>query len=215
LFETARSYLPQDGALPREQWTLALTSGRDYYFVKGVLEALVAALKGQAALEAVPTQQALFDRAKSCELLLAGRRLGFLGEVSAAALKAFGLRAGTTVAEVDLAVLASVAQLVPQYVEQSAFPAIERDLNLIVDDKVNWSTLAATVRQSAGPGLEGLCYRETYRDLEKDGAGKKRLLFSITLRSAERTLTNEEADQLRQTVVAACRQQHGAVLLGA
>jgi phenylalanyl-tRNA synthetase beta chain len=214
LFETARIYLPQDGTLPREQWTLALTSGRDYHFVKGVLEALVAALKGRASLDALPTQQSLFDGAKGCELQLAGQPLGFLGEVSLDALKTFGLRAGTTVAELDLTVLASVAQLVPQYVEQSAFPAIERDLNLIVDEGVRWSALAATVRQSAGPSLEGLCYRETYRDPERDGAGKKRLLFSITLRSAERTLTNEQADQLGQTVVAACRAQHGAVLLG-
>jgi phenylalanyl-tRNA synthetase beta chain len=62
--------------------------------------------------------------------------------------------------------------------------------------------------------LETLQFQEVYRDKKKDGADKKRLLFSITLRSSERTLTSEEADQTRDQVVCACRDKHGAVLLG-
>jgi phenylalanyl-tRNA synthetase beta chain len=61
--------------------------------------------------------------------------------------------------------------------------------------------------------LEGLRYQETYRDPAKDGANKKRLLFSLTLRSPERTLTGEEADAARDAVVAACKAKHQAVLL--
>ena len=215
LFETARIYLSQGQELPREQATLALTSGGDFYRVKGVIEALVAVLKRTARLEAVPAKQPLLDGVKSSELRVDGQRLGFLGEVAPAGLKQFGLRAPTTIAELDLSVLGVLAELIPQYSAPIAFPAIDRDLNLIVDEAVRWSTLAETVRKSAGACLESLQYRETYRDAEKDGRGKKRLLFSITVRSAERTLTNEEADQIRQAVVAACRQEHGAVLLGA
>ena len=215
LFETARICLSRGHELPWEQPTLALTSGGDFGRVKGVVEALVTALKRTAQLDAEPTRQPLLDEHKACELRVQGRRLGFLGEVSPAGLKQFGLRAATTIAELDLSVLVGLAELVPQYSEPIAFPAIERDLNLIVDEAVRWSALAETVRQAAGGCLERLQYRETYRDPEKDGRGKKRLLFSITVRSADRTLTNEEADQIRQAVVAACRQEHGAVLLGA
>ncbi len=215
LFETARIYLSRGSDLPFEQPTLALTSGRDFYRVKGVVEAVVAALRRSARLEAVPTQQPLLDGTKACELRVEGRRLGFFGEVSAAGLKQFGLRESTSIAELDLSVLVALAELIPQYSEPIAFPTIDRDLNLIVDEAVRWSMLAETVRKSAGACLESLQYRETYRDAEKDGRGKKRLLFSITVRSAERTLTNEEADQIRQAVVTACRQEHGAVLLGA
>ena len=63
--------------------------------------------------------------------------------------------------------------------------------------------------------LEAVEFRETYRDpQQKDGQGKKRLIFSIVLRSPERTLTNEEADEIREQIVSACSQQHAAVLLG-
>jgi phenylalanyl-tRNA synthetase beta chain len=214
LFETAHIYLPQEGGLPDEQWTLGLVSGGDYYRVKGVIEAMIAALGSTARLETVDTRQSLLDPATSCQLQIGGKRLGFLGAVAPSGLKAFGLRTPATVAELNLSLLADLAELIPRYVEQSPYPAIERDLNLIVDEAVRWAVLAETVERSAGGCLESLSYQETYRDPRKDGGGKKRLLFSITLRSSARTLTNEEADEIRRQVVDACERKHGAVLLG-
>ena len=103
--------------------------------------------------------------------------------MNANGLKQFGLRSPTTVLELDLGVLADVADLVPQQRALSDFPAIARDLNLIVDESVQWADLASTIRAAVGPLLETLQFQEVYRDKKKDGADKKRLLFSITLRS--------------------------------
>jgi phenylalanyl-tRNA synthetase beta chain len=89
-----------------------------------------------------------------------------------------------------------------------------RDLNLIVDEDVRWANLVGTVRTAAGGDLEDVTYQETYRDTKKDGAGKKRMLFSISLRSRERTLTSEEADGIRDRIVDACAREFGAKLLG-
>ena len=122
--------------------------------------------------------------------------------------------APTTVLELDLSVLEEVANLVPQQQALSDFPAIARDLNLIVDESVRWADMADTIRATVGPLLESLQFQEVYRDKKKDGADKKRLLFSIALRSPERTLTNEEADVARDAVVRVCGDKHQAVLLG-
>jgi phenylalanyl-tRNA synthetase beta chain len=129
-------------------------------------------------------------------------------------LKQFGLRGPCSVFELDLTVLCEAAHLIPQQRKLSDYPAIARDLNLIVDESVRWADLAATVRAAAGPLLETLRFQEIYRDQQKDGADKKRLLFSISLRSADRTLTNEEADGVRDRIVAECGQRHQATLLG-
>lgn len=213
LFETARIYLPTGDGLPREPWTLAMTSGGDFYFVKGVVEGLLAALNPAARLEAVDTSQPLLAPERSCELQLNGRRFGFLGELLPVGLQQFGLRGATTVAEVDLSVLMAAADLIRQYSPQSPFPAISRDLNFVVDEPLRWSELATTVREIVGQSLEQLEYRETFRDTAKDGAGKKRLLLTITLRRADRTLTGDEADAIRDQVVTACNSRHGAALL--
>ena len=70
---------------------------------------------------------------------LGDRLLGYLGEVSARGLKQFRLRGATTVLELDLGVLAAAANLIPQQQPLSDYPAIARDLNLIVDETVPWA----------------------------------------------------------------------------
>ncbi len=213
LFETARIYLPKAGLLPREQMTLAAISGRGFLHMKGVVEGLLDALHIHASLNLGDFQHELLEPGGACELKLGGERLGFLGETSAAALKASGLRAATTILEIDLGAIASSATLVPTYQPQSPYPTIARDLNLIVAETVRWADLAATVRTAAGDALQQIEYLDTYRDPQKDGLSTKRVHFSFTLRAADRTLTGPEADAIRETIVAACQRQHGAKLL--
>jgi phenylalanyl-tRNA synthetase beta chain len=213
LFEIAKIYLPGIEELPTEQRTLGISSGGDYASLKGVVESLVAVLNPACSVEVRETKQSLLDSDRSCELRVNGELLGFLGEVTPAALKTSKLRAPTTVAELSMDALGAIAQLIPQHVQQSAFPAMSRDLNLIVDESLRWADLANTVRESGGKLLEDVAYQDVYRDTQRDGSGKKRLLFSITLRSSETTLTNEQADEIRDTIVAACGQQHAATML--
>lgn len=212
LFETASVYLPRPGELPDEQWSASLVSGRDFATVKGVIEALCRALHVPGDLTVEPVQQKLLHPDRSGLLRIGAEVLGILGEVTPAGLREFGLRGRTVIAELRLAALAS-ANLIPQFKPLSALPAIARDLNLVVGESVRWSDLAATVREAGGESLESLTYQETYRNPAKDGPDKKRLLFSFTLRTADRTLTSEEADQIRDLVVAECGRRHGATLL--
>jgi phenylalanyl-tRNA synthetase beta chain len=154
----------------------------------------------------------MFAAGQACELRLEGERFGFLGDVSAIGLKRFELRGPSAVAEVRIALLERVANLAPQAVELSPFPAVERDINLVVAESVRWGELAVTIQSAAGADLERLVYRDTYRDPERLGSGKKSLLFTLILRRREATLTSVEADQARDAVVAACAKAHGAQL---
>ena len=236
LFEIAKIYLP-GGRLPEEWWMLGITSGRSYPEVKGVVEAIVAAIdpklerqagslsyeerqagnlsyeEGQAgSLSYENTDLPLLDPNASCRLMLDCQLLGYVGQLSAAGQKQSDLRGPAIVAELKLAPLLARAELIPQYVPLPAFPAVSRDLNLVVDEAVRWAQIAATVRRNGGPDLESLEYRDTYRDAQRLGAGKKSLLFSIGLRGQEGTLTSQQADSVRDRIVAACRQEHGAEL---
>jgi phenylalanyl-tRNA synthetase beta chain len=223
LFETAKVYLPRAGQpaqtnqLPQEELMLGLTSGADkpnaFYALKGTIEAVVAALNPAARLETKLTAQPLFAGDRSCELMLDGRTLGVLGEVAPAALKKFELRGKTVVAELKIGELIKAAVLVPRYVPTPDYPAIERDINLVVDEKIRWNDIAATVRDCGGTMLESLDLKgEPFRDEQKIGAGKKSFVVTLTLRSRERTLTNTEADELRTRVVDACSKGFGATL---
>jgi len=213
LFEVAKVYLPREGELPREPLMLSATSGRGFLHLKGVVEGLLKELHIELPVALADFKHSMLAADKACELRLDGERLGFLGELSPGALKAFNLRGAAAVLEIDMSILAERAKLVTKYSPQSPYPTMARDLNLIVAESVRWAELAATAREAAGSDLEKLEYLDTYRDPHKDGEGTKRAHFSFTLRAQDRTLTGPEADEIRDAVVEACKQRHGAKLL--
>jgi phenylalanyl-tRNA synthetase beta chain len=212
LFEMARVYLPQSGALPNESLMVAVATGRDFLAVKGVIEGIISQLGSTASVTTEPYKHPLFAPSRSCELRCEGNLLGYLGQLSPAALKQFELREPTTVAEISIEALETIANLVPQAANLSPFPGVSRDLNLVVDEGIQWARLATIVREAAGPLLESLEYRDTYRDRERLGPGKKSQLLTIMLRKNDATLTGAEADDVRNRIVDACAKSLGAVL---
>ena len=212
LFEIARIYLPRAGELPDEQLMLGITSGRPYAEVKGIVEAVLAAVNQDVELEAAEAGCGLLDPGASCQLRLGGELLGYVGQLVPEAIKRSGLRQGTTVAEVRMERLVEAANLVPRYAAQPPYPAVTRDLNLVVDEAVRWADVAATVRSHCGQYYESLRYQDTYRDPQRLGEGRKSLLMTIGLRWSEGTMTSQEADRVRDEIVAACAQAHGAEL---
>ncbi|MBI1901971.1 MAG: phenylalanine--tRNA ligase subunit beta [Planctomycetia bacterium] len=224
LFEMARVYLPQErfasasnGALPGEELMLSLTSGGDFFAVKGAIEALVEALNPAARLEArdVPS-----ELAPACGLLsprraalyLEGELLGLVGEVSADGLSRFDLRNATTVAELKVAVLLKFAQVVTKYQKPPEFPAMVYDVNLKVGEPVRWSAIEKIVRQHGGKHLAGVRFQETYRSQKLVEEGKKKILFQISFRSPAGTLTHEQVNQDHARIVEKCGKELGAEL---
>jgi phenylalanyl-tRNA synthetase beta chain len=212
LFEIAKIYLPKTSGLPEEPWMLGAVSERGLLEVKGVLRAVLCELTKTAELHTADAEIP-GCHGNCCQLLVGDTLLGYLGELSAAGQREYDLRRGAAFAELRMDRLAEIAELVPQYREQSSFPAIRRDLNLIVGERVKWSALADTVLSACGNLLDSMEYRETFRDSAKDGPNKKRLMFSFLLRAPDRTLTREEADEISAHVVHQCAQQHGAALV--
>jgi len=212
LFEIAKVYLPRGKKLPEEERMIGLASARSFEEVKGLIEAIVAALNPAATVEAAEASFDLLAPGACCRLLLDGEPLGVLGRLGAEGLKRLDLRGETTVAELRTSPLIRAARLIPTYSPLPAYPAVSRDLNLVVDQRVRWADVARTVAAASEPFCEELQYRDTYRDPQRLGADKKSLLMTLVLRSREGTMTNQQADELRERIVAACRREHGAEL---
>ena len=212
LFEIANIYLPAADGLPDQRRMLTLTSGGSFLELKGVLETLVSAIAPASRLETVAIDESFFAAGRGAQLKLGEKLLGYLGEVAEAGLAPFELRGGTTVAEIELGVLVDAAELIPQAETLSPYPPVGRDLNLVVDEQVRWSAVESIVRSCGEDLLETIAFQEEYRDEKRLGAGKKSLLFSIQLRSAESTLTNEQADAVREKIVSVAGKELGAEL---
>lgn len=213
LFEIAHVYLPTGGELPQEPLMLGLVSGRDYAEIKGVVEQVCREIDPATTLEFTDSELQILEPSRSATVRIAGKVVGHVGVVSPGGKKTFGLRQPTTVAEIDLTALIDQAVLIRRFKPLSEFPAVSRDFNFILSDDVPWRDLEQTVRENAGPLLESITYRETFRDEQRDGAGKKRVLLSLSLRSHEDTLSGPQVDAVCQAVVAACQKALGAQLV--
>lgn len=212
LFEIANVYRPRsEVTLPDEPTRLALVSGRDYLGLKGVVEALLARLHAERDLEVRPVALPDFIPGRAVELLLGGTHLGYLGEVAPARLQALELRGATTAAELEFDVLMARANLVPLHHPLPPFPAVMRDLSLVVARTLSWAELASAVREAAGPTLEAVLYLDTFRggNLPED---RQSLHFGLRFRHPDRTLTGEEVEQAIQAVLAACVRRFDATL---
>ncbi|MCA9138716.1 MAG: hypothetical protein KDB00_18220, partial [Planctomycetales bacterium] len=147
-------------------------------------------------------------------LTLGESHLGYIGVVDPKTLKQWKLPGNVVVAELSMAALLDGAQLVPQQQVVSMFPSVERDLNFVMAESVRWNELENVVRSAVGEQLKSVSYRETYRDPDKDGKDRKRVLLSVHLQRNDATLSGEEADALIQSVVGDCKTKLGAELLG-
>ena len=214
LFETAKVYFADNGEkIPTQPTLLGFTTGSDYFAAKGIVETLVDSLARGAQVELRPFENPLLDLDQSGSLYLGDQLLGFIGAVSEAGRKQFGLRNPTCVAELDIDTLKESTVLIPTHQNQSLFPSLSRDFNFVMNNDVRWSQVEQTVRVSGGDLLESVRYLETFRDEKKDGPDKKRVLLSVTLRSPSETLTGEQAESVSQKIVDSCKKDHDAVLL--
>ncbi len=92
-----------------------------------------------------------------------------------------------------------------------AFPAIERDLSLIVDEALPWGRVASLVEQAGLDHFAGVGFVGTFRG-EQVGSGKKSLTARLRFRLPDGTLRHEDVDSQIARVVELTRNELGATL---
>jgi phenylalanyl-tRNA synthetase beta chain len=227
LFEIAHAYLqrrevpPADLRMPspvEEPLLASFVTAGGYLRAKGLVEAVLARLGvAVASIEVRPFAAGVFAAGRTAELVLRRpghdeERVGVIGEIATAALEAFGLEGPVAAAEVRLDRLDFAPREERPLVRPSDFPAVERDINLVVVETVAWAEIAAAIREAAGEILEHCRLVQVWQDAERLGAGKKSMVVSLRLRSDTGTLSGDEANRVVERVVQACRERVGAVM---
>lgn len=214
LFEFARVFLAADPERPEAQPNmLGFVSGKSFAEMKGIVELLVSRTNREATVTARPANRPEFIAGRGCELLINGKGLGWLGEISDDVRQKLELHDPVTAAELDLTVLEGIANFFPSYVPFPEFPPMDRDLNFVLDEAVSWQELEEVVRKSAGPLLESVEFENQYRG-QQIPTNKKSYVLKLNFRASDRTLTGEEVDSAVKAVVAECAVTLSASLRG-
>jgi phenylalanyl-tRNA synthetase beta chain len=148
---------------------------------------------------------------RTSALLVAGREVGFLGEVDPSVLAGYGIDGRVAWLELETAALFAQIETTPQMQSISRFPSSEFDLAFVVPDDVPASAVEATVRSEAGMLLEQLTLFDVFRSAQL-GEGKRSLAYRLRVASLEGTMNDTQTGELRRKVVEAVELAHRASL---
>jgi phenylalanyl-tRNA synthetase beta chain len=213
IFEIANLYhMPDKGKHPVEDRTCAIAlygkkaaqtwcdaaRSLNFYDLKGYVEALIAAA-GCQELCVAKIEKSYFSPGRAQEIRAWQTPIAFLGEISSSLLREWDLKAPVFYAEISLENLVKHAQPNRPFIDWPRYPAIERDLSLIVKDDVLCGSLMQEIR---GLG-EGLIRDVKLFDLfrgKRIPEGYKNLAFRIVYQSPERTLISDQVQKLHDRI---------------
>ena len=198
LFELAHVYLPTGEQLPEEPWHVAGIVGTGFAAAKGAVEGLYAALGVQPE----------FRPANGLPRRARGARTD---EGWVLALRDPDLPGAWGAFELDVDALVERVPETVVYEDVITYPPVRQDLAFTVSEDVTAGELVATAREAAGPELREMRAFDVYRGGQID-PGKKSIAFSVTFQSPERTLTDEDALVLRESIVDSLKGRFAAEL---
>jgi phenylalanyl-tRNA synthetase beta chain len=143
--------------------------------------------------------------ARAARVLAAGERAGWLGELHPAVAEAWELPP-VAAFEVDLDVLFAAAPDTLLYEDVTSFPAVHRDLAIVVPEGVPFASIADLL--AAPPLVESVQVFDVYRGPQV-GEGRKSLAVHVSFRAPDRTLTDEEVDGVVSELTTALRDVGG------
>jgi phenylalanyl-tRNA synthetase beta chain len=198
LFELAHVYLPSGEKLPEERWHVGGIAEGGFAHAKGTVEGLYETLGITPA----------FHPADDLPVPGRGARTE---EGWVAVVRDPELPGAWGAFELDVDGLAARAPDLVVYEDVITYPPVRRDLAFTVPEEATAGDLVAAAQAAAGPELREMRAFDVYRG-DQVGPGKKSIAFSVAFQSPERTLTDEDAAELRDRIVKALESSFGAQL---
>ena len=227
LFEVGKAWVPgaAAGRIEDERHELAIAlagpapigwaaaaRAYDYFDLKGVVETLFSRWADSAISVTPLTDSPAFHPGRSGAIQWMGRAIGELGEIHPDLAEAFDLRGSVLAARIDLDVLAElVKDRKASFREIPRLPGSQRDLAIVIDQATPAGDVLAGAREAGGELVESVALFDVYQG-EHMAVGKKSLALRFWLRSAEKTLTEDEIGAAMDQVLKQLKKRFGAAL---
>ena len=225
LFETGRVFL-RDADGPREALHLAAVAcgparaeqwGEaarevDFFDLRGDFESVLALVGDAGRVEFLPADVPWLHPGRSARIVRDGRLLGHLGHLHPALLHALDIGQEVLVMELDQAVLTQRA--VPAARELSRFPAVRRDLAVVVAQAMPWAAIEASLRTALGAQLRAVMPFDVYQGKGME-TGFKSVAMGLIFQDDSRTLAEQDIEKAVAAALDGLARDCGATLRGA
>ena len=221
IFELNTVFLPQSNSeLPEERLKLSFAVMKEelsdswnvnapgFFYLKGVLESYCKQL-GIEDLELIRGEFSALHPGRSAEVIIAGESSGYLGELHPDVQENYDLSQRVTICELDFANIVAAATPNREYQPLPKYPALRRDIALVVEDEVTSKEIKDLILQVGSDIIESIQLFDLYQGEQLEN-GDKSLAYSIKYRVADRTLTDDEVNQVQSKIEEKLNQKLGA-----
>lgn len=204
VFETGKSYFYGEGGVPSEKDMLSMVfcgmKIRDWqnkqavcvFDLKGVIEALFDKF-GIQGYEFKAASSVLFAPGESAVIIIDGKSAGICGRLSKELLESYDIRIPVFAGELEMDALRACVKPEQKFSEIPRFPAITRDISLVVEDRISNAEIVSLIRDVCGEYATSIKPFDLYRG-EQIPAGSKSILYCVEYRASDKTLTDEEVN---------------------
>ncbi|MCH5188273.1 MAG: phenylalanine--tRNA ligase subunit beta [Oscillospiraceae bacterium] len=214
LFEIATVYLAKNlpvTELPEEKKiiTLGAYGAVDFYDLKGAVEELMEDMGVSGVTFDTAKPNPIYHPGKSADVYINRKKVGTIGEIHPDVAVNYDIDEAY-VGEIELAPVLEAANADVKYKPLSRFPAVTRDIAMLVDDAIKVADIEAVIRRAGGNLLEELELFDVYKGSQIP-EGKKSVAFAAVYRG-DKTLTDEEINKIVGKTVRSLEHVVGAVL---
>jgi len=215
-FEMSYVYLPHKlplEDLPEEKHvlTLGMYGNTDFFEIKGIVEDLFDVLH-ITDYEIVPERDnASFHPGRTASVLIKGEKIGTIGEIHPDVAENFEVPERTYVGVLDINKIIENSVLVVEFKALPKFPAVTRDIAMLVDENILVKQIEDIIVAKAGKILENVKLFDVYKGKQVP-EGKKSVAYSITFRAQDRTLTDDEVNKAMGKILDELKSGLGAEL---
>lgn len=219
LHASLQSPLPTADTIERKDCIAVIaqkeTSGEEgFYELKGRIDQLIESMgigdhwyDDAIGPEIRNRELRMFHPYRVAEIKVGDTRVGILGELHPEVLKNIKSKARISAAEINFDALWKLAREESEYRAPSKFPAIIRDIALLVPDETRMAEILNVIENNGGALLRDTDLFDYFRDEEMRGENRKSLAFHLVFQSDERTLIESEVDTIMQKIVHALKEK--------
>mgnify|MGYP000869332441 CR=1 FL=1 len=215
LFEIGKVYIPEGdiNKLPLEKniITIGMYGKVNYFSLKGVVENILEALNIERFSFERESDNLTFHPGKTASLYIKRDFAGILGEIHPGVLDNYRIDEKCYVAELNLDVLYKYANRKKEYKPLPKFPAVTRDLAILVDEDILVKEIEDVIKKQGGSMIESVKLFDVYKG-KQVAKGKKSVAYSISYRLENKTLTDKEVNKVHDKVLKALEHKFGAQL---
>lgn len=214
LFELGTIFTPIEGEqLPREtqQIAVGMYGEYDFYSIKGVIEALFEKVGIYDCIYVACKDNPTYHGGRCAEILSGDKKLGIIGQIHPSVSAEFKIDTDVYAAIIDFEVLSELADMQRHYVPLPKFPAVMRDIAVTLDKDVEVGEIVKIIKANRKGIIESYNLFDIYEGIQV-GKGKKSVAYSLTFRSADKTLTDDDVNPIVNTILKQLEEKLGAQL---